>query len=103
MLPVPASEWFENSMQALQRKRGDFGDVVAVEFDGKRFGAQALAMTCAAIGRDHELSHALLHHGAVGIGKRGEDVAFGAGERAHVARFHLLLQRSAVSAGVKPG
>src|SRR4051794_10452915 len=52
-------------------------------------------MARAAIGRNHELSYALLHHGAVGVGKRGEDMAFGAGKRTHVARFQLLFERPA--------
>ena len=65
---------------------------MAVEFDRKRLRAQTLAMTRAAIGRDHELSHALLHHGAMGVGKGGEDMALGARKRTHVAGFQLLLE-----------
>ncbi|MNI51523.1 hypothetical protein D3C73_1062530 [compost metagenome] len=79
--------------QLIQRKAHEFADVHACEGDRERLRLQALSVTGRAQLAFHVAGNPLAHQRALGIGKRVQYVAPGAGIRAHVAGLQLALER----------
>jgi hypothetical protein len=81
--------------EVLERHAGNFGDVIAGEGDGQRAALEPAAAAFGARAADHVFQRALFHERALGGGEGGENVAFGAAERAEVIGRVVALERAA--------
>src|SRR5436190_2316852 len=81
----------EQSRQTFERELRQLGDIQAGEFDGKRFPPKALASTGGTLAAHQILRHTFFHRGAFSRGKRLQDIASRARERALIAGFLFAL------------